>query len=69
MALNYFAMAVPGVVSSTLGGALVDGIGPGKVFFLITLVYGLSVILFSRISLVGQASRVQLDEGGPTVSQ
>jgi MFS family permease len=56
MALNLVAMAIPGVVFSVLGGALVDAVGVGKVFLLVTLVYGLSVILFVQLSAVGQVS-------------
>lgn len=64
MALSFFAMAIPGVVFATVGGALVDEIGAGKVFFFAALVYGLSVILFMQISLVGQISRVHLSLRG-----
>lgn len=54
MALNLFAMAIPGVVFAVLGGALVDIVGVGQVYLLVMLVYGLSVLFFVQLSAVGQ---------------
>jgi MFS family permease len=56
MALNLFAMAIPGVVFAVLSGALVDAVGVGRVYALVTLVYGLSVYFFVQLSAVGQVS-------------
>lgn len=59
MALEVVMLAIPGVLFSSLGGALVDGWGAGQVYFLVFLVYGLTVMLFTRLTVPGQVSRVR----------
>lgn len=59
MSLNFFAMAIPGVVFAIVGGILIDGIGAGLVFFLAAVAYGLGVLLFAQLSLAGRPGRAR----------
>jgi MFS family permease len=57
MSLDMLAMAIPGVAFSIVGGAFVDTLGVDTTFFAVSLVFGLSVVLFMRLSRVGGSSR------------
>ena len=59
MALEIFTLALPGIIFSAIGGALLEWIGVSQVYFLIALIYGLAVVMFLRLSVEGQTSRVQ----------
>ena len=49
MALSTMGMAFTGIFSSTLGGALVDQLGPAMVFLIVTALYGSTVLLFAQL--------------------
>jgi len=49
MALNTMGMALMGILSSTLGGVLVDQAGVAVVFFIVTALYGSTVLLFLQL--------------------
>jgi MFS family permease len=58
MSLNFLAMAIPSLVFSIVGGALVESVGARIVFLLAAIAYGIGAFLFMQLSLEKQISRV-----------
>jgi len=49
MALSTMGMALMGILSSTLGGALVDQLGATAAFLIVTVLYGITSVLFLQL--------------------
>ena len=49
MALSVLGMSLMGIISSTIGGFLIEGIGAAPVYYLITLLYIITVWIYTRL--------------------